>query len=218
MKIKRCLIWIILLLSATEMSWGFSLLEPKSGAVFQAGDTVTIKAKQDSGENIKMVFLGALKMGKGTMATVPPYQYSFIIDKDFVGTETILASAKLDNNQIIEAKVDIQVLLPANIILKGISVDPTRILLQKLPEGSEPNKVSAYETRSIGVGGIYSDGIQRYIASSSDGTTYTSSNENVVTVDKEGKVFAQGIGKAKITVRNGNFSATVDVLVNPFKK
>ena len=53
---------------------------------------------------------------------------------------------------------------------------------------------------------------------SSNGTTYASSDQNVVTVDKEGKVTAQGIGEAKIIVRNGKYSAEVKVVVKAYKK
>ena len=209
-----CLCFVLLCSSA----WGLQIISPKVGAVFYAGDTVTIKIKQDSGENIKMVFLGALKTAKGTMLTSPPYQYVFSIDKDFIGTETILANARLDNNKVIEARVDIQVVLPSNIALAGIRTGPNPVCLYKMPQNSNPNDIRIFETKSMAVSGTYSDGIKREITGSTSGTTYTSSDEKVVTVDKEGKVTAQGLGKAKITVRNGKFSAMVDVVVKPYKK
>jgi len=146
-----------------------------------------------------------------------PYVLTFAIPAEFTGSDTLVATAKFADGTIIEKEVEIQIVLPSNIVLSGISVDPTRILLQKLPLESDPNKVRAYENRGIGVGGVYSDGIEREITASANGTTYTSSNEKVVTVDAEGNVKAQGLGAATINVRNGKYNATVKVVVKPYK-
>jgi hypothetical protein len=202
----------------TSDCWGFTITEPKTGAVFHPGDTVVIKAKADTGENIKMVFLGAIKQNKGTAVFVAPYEISFTIDPDFIGVDTILASAKLDDNRIIETRIQITVELPSSVVLRGIAVDPTPVFLYKIPAGSEPNKVSAAETDSIGVSGIYSDGVKREITSSASGTVYASSDERVVKVSPEGELIAQAIGTAKITVRNGQYSAEVRVVVKPYRK
>jgi len=211
-------IFILLIINTTSVCWGFSIIEPKTGAVYYPGDNVVIKAEPSLGENIQGVFFAVPKMGKGTTDFYPPYEFAFTIDSDFIGTENIIAIAKMVDGTGIEAEVQIKVILPSNITLQGIKINPDDfILLKKLPPGSDSNKVRAYETTSIGVFGIYSDGVKREeITSSVSGTTYTSSDENIVKVDKEGKVTAQGIGKAKITVRNGSYSAVVDVIVKPY--
>lgn len=59
--------------------------------------------------------------------------------------------------------------------------------------------------------GVYSDGVNRNITASASGTTYQSSNEKIVTVSPEGRVTARGLGAAKITVKNGNYSSIVDI-------
>jgi hypothetical protein len=89
--------------------------------------------------------------------------------------------------------------------------------LKKLLLGSDPNDVRISETESIGVGGTYSDGVERNITASSKGTTCASSDAKIVTVDADGNVTAQGIGDATINVRNGKYSATVKVVVKPYK-
>jgi chorismate synthase len=69
------------------------------------------------------------------------------------------------------------------------------------------------KTKEIGVAGVFSDGVRRSIKGSSFGTTYQSSNQDVVTVDSEGVLHAIGIGKAIITIRNGDQTAKTDIEV-----
>jgi hypothetical protein len=199
-------------------SWAFTITEPKQGSVFYSGNKVTVRAEPSSGENISSVYFAVPQMGKGTIDFIPPYEFSFNIDADFVGGETIMADAKLSNTTHVQAQVQIIVVLPPNVILQGIEVHPNPVFLYKLSYGSDPNDVRIFEVKSLGVGGKFSDGIQRQITSPTSGTIYTSSNEKVATVSPEGKVTAQGIGTAKITVRNGNYSAQVEVIVDPYKE
>ncbi|MBI4697770.1 MAG: Ig-like domain-containing protein [Nitrospirae bacterium] len=212
---------VIILIMATinfaSTCWGFTITQPKQGTVFHPGDTVTVKTEIASGEQIKAVVFAVSEIGKGIGDLWPPYEYVFTIDPEFVGTAEILAIAKLENGTGIQAKIQITVVLPSNIRLTGIEVDPNPVFLYKMLPNSDPNDVRIFETKQLGVGGMYSDGIERGLTSSASGTTYTSSDESIVKVDKEGKMTAQGIGKAKITVMNGKFSKTVDVIVKPYK-
>jgi hypothetical protein len=197
---------------------GFTITEPKPGTIYHPGDIVTLKAMTGPNEQPVAVYLYATHMQYSDLYSAPPYELTFTIPADFTGKDTLVASEKFSDGKIVETQVEINVILPSNVTLQGISVDPTRILLQKLPTDSDSNKVRAYEARSIGVSGLYSDGVNRHIASSADGTIYASSDEKVVTVDEEGNVTAQGLGTATITVRNGKYSATAKVVVKPYKQ
>jgi hypothetical protein len=197
---------------------GFSIVEPNPGTIYHPGDWVTLKAVTGPNEQPIAVYLYATQMQYSELYSIPPYELTFTIPADFTGKDTLVASEKLSDGTIVEKEVEILVVLPSNIVLKSIDVDPKFIYLQKMPTSSDPNKVIAYETHSLGVGGTYSDGIERNITSPSKGTTFMSSNEKVVTVNPEGDVTAQGIGTAKITVRNGNFSVDVEVIVDPYKQ
>lgn len=53
------------------------------------------------------------------------------------------------------------------------------------------------------------------LTASDNGGTWTSSNEFVATVDKNGKVTAAHVGEAEITVSKNGSSATCKVVVNP---
>lgn len=197
---------------------GFAIVEPKTATTYHPGDIITIRAVEGSDEKPKVVWLYSTNTHYSELFTVEPYKYSFEIPKRFTGTDTLVAVAKYADGTIIEKEVEINVVLPVDLVLESINAEPQFILLKKLPPESDPNDARIAETESIGVGGLYSDGVRRYIASSVDGTIYTSSNENIVTVSSEGEVTAQGVGAAIITVRNGKFSAHVDVVVKPHKK
>jgi hypothetical protein len=197
---------------------GFSIVEPKLGTVYHPGDRVTLKAVTGPNEQPIAVYLYATQMQHSELYSIAPYELTFTIPADFTGKDTLVASEKFSDGTIIEKEVEILVVLPSNVVLKSIAVDPKVIFLEKLPIGSDPAKVMTYETEDISVGGMYSDGVKRNITSSADGTTYTSSNEKVVTVSPEGDVSVQGVGTAKITVRNGKYSVDVEIIVDPYKE
>jgi len=212
---------IMLLFScySTPAVSGFTIVEPKNGSTFHPGDTITLRAMAAPDEKPALVFLRAIKMTtQSRLMSEMPYGLTFTIPTTFTGKDTLAATAKFADGTIIEKEVQIQVVLPSNVVLTGISASPTYILFQKMPPGSDPIKVSAYETESVAVGGIYSDGVKREITAATSGTTYNSSDEKVVTVSPEGDIAAQGLGTATITVRNGKYSATVKVVVKPYKK
>ncbi|GBE05316.1 bacterial Ig-like domain [bacterium BMS3Abin10] len=221
MTVKK--ISLLVLFSLCSVIWSddcfaFEITEPTSGSVFHPGDKVTVRAVAAQNENPVAYFIFTSQMPFSAFGVLPPYELTFTIPLEFTGSDKIVASAKFSDGNIVETEVQMQVVLPANITLQGIKIDPDDfILLKKLPPDSDPNDVRIAETDYISVSGLYSDGVKRWIASSADGTTYTSSDETIVTVDSEGKVTAQGLGEAKITVKNGNYSATVDVIVKPYE-
>ncbi|MCL5024393.1 MAG: Ig-like domain-containing protein [Nitrospirae bacterium] len=196
---------------------GFTITEPKPGTIYHPGDRVTLRVVTDPNEQPVAVYLYATNMQYSDLYSAPPYELTFTIPADFTGKDILVASERFSDDKIIETQVEITVILPTNITLQGINASPTFILLQKMPSGSDPNDVRAYETDSLAVSGTYSDGVKREITASASGTTYTSSNEKVVTVSPDGKVTAQGLGNATITVRNGKYSATVKIVVKPYK-
>jgi len=195
----------------------FEIIKPTKGTIFKPGDKVIVELKTESSENLKGVWFYTIEMSESDLDFSSPYNFEFTVPPKFTGIVIIVANGKLQDDTHIESKVQIQVLLPSNITLQGITVDPNPVFLYKMLPNSDPNDVQIFETKNLGVGGMYSDGVERWIASSADGTTYTSSDETIVTVDKEGKVTAQKLGKTKITIRNGSYSATVDVVVKPYK-
>ena len=108
--------------------------------------------------------------------------------------------------------------LPSDVVVTEIGILDKLMVLYKLPPDGKPEDIARFETDQIKVTGLYSDGAKRSLTSSVTGTTYKSSNEKIVTVSPEGKVTAQQIGKAKITVRNDKLAVVIDIIVKPFKR
>jgi hypothetical protein len=196
---------------------GFTIVEPNPGTIYLPGDSVTLRATTGPNEYPVTVYLHSRQMQYSDIYSAAPYVLTFAIPTEFIGNDTLVATAKFADGTIIEKEVQIQVVLPTNIVLKEITIAPNPVFLYKMTQNSDPNDIRIFENKSMGVGGIYSDGVQRNITSSTDGTTYVSGNENVVTVNSEGKVTAQGSGTTTITVRNGKCNATVKVVVKPYK-
>lgn len=210
---------VLITVCLTPVVYGFTITSPAPGAIFHPGDSVTIKVQFDPNETPATIFLYAVKMKYAAeLLNGEPYEFTFSVTPTFTGKDTLVAGVHYADGTAAKKEVEVSVVLPTSVLLTGISVDPAPILLKKLPEGSDPNDIRISETEYISVGGKYSDGVKRNISAAADGTTYASSDERVVTVDSEGNLKAQGIGNATITIRNGKFSATVKVTVDPYEK
>ncbi len=83
--------------------------------------------------------------------------------------------------------------------LRSISVTPTTFMLEEVGA-----------TRQLVVTGRYSDGSSRDLTDAGTGTTYESSDEDVMTVSAGGVVTAVSEGEATITARNATFSADAE--------
>jgi hypothetical protein len=214
--LKTIIILTLFIISCSNAVTALEIIEPVEGQSYETGSTIRIVVKPGAGEKWVKVGVGFTEIPYSLLNGA--FIGEFKISKDMPPGEIELKiSAISETNQVVELKRKIKIVLPSSVVLNSIAVDPKVIFLEKLPPGSDPTRVMTYETEDISVGGMYSDGVKRNITSSSDGTTYTSSNEKVVTVSPEGDVTAQGIGTAKITVRNAKFSADVEVIVDPYK-
>ncbi len=217
MKCVKVVVFTLLILfsiKSGDICFGFEIIKPESGATFHPGDKISVELKTEATEILNGVWFYTQKMSESDFDFVPPYIFEFTVHPEFTGIETIVANGKLEDNSIIESRIQINVVLPNNIVLDKLMVEPPKIYLSKVPEGT--HGAHYYVNKQLDALGLYSDGDRREITSSSSGTSYTSSNDEVVTVSPEGYVTAQAVGKAKVTVSNGNYSATVDVVVKPY--
>jgi len=192
-----------------------TIASPQEGQVVYQRDRLIIIVKPDAGELWEEVLLNIYPMSYSPLTK--DYRQEIEIPEDTTGTIDFFIVAYDKSGKEIELKRSLFVKLPPNVVLQSILVDDYKTLF-KLPTGSSPEEARRIESRQLHVDGRYSDGIERDLTSSTSGTTYTSSDEKIVTVNSEGKMTSQSIGPAKITVRNGNLSAEVDVVVKPYKK
>jgi hypothetical protein len=214
MKAKKLVIMdiIIVILVFFELNcFGVEIIMPKEGAVFHPGDEIVVKVSTEANEQLKGIWFYAINMKESELIVVPPYEFKFTAQSDFIGSETIVADGKLQNDSHKESKIRIHVVLPNNIVLNKLMAEPQKMYLRKVPEGTQG--AHFYEKKQIDVEGLYSDQITRQLSSSFTGTKYSSSNENVVTVDSEGIVKAVASGRGKIAIKNGNKQIDIDVVV-----
>lgn len=197
---------VLLILGVVSTSWGITITEPKSGTVYHPGDKVNVRAVADTGEIFIGVFLYSLKSYASVIDNLPPYELEYTIDPKFTGEDIIVASGKYPNGNTVEAEVKILVTLPSSVTVTGIRVrdDQKYLFMSRIPEDE---KIRVY--------GQYSDGVERDVSSSAAGTTYTSSDEKIATVDANGLVTAVAPGTARITIKNGKNEITVRVDVKP---
>jgi len=198
-------------LGCGECCYGLTITEPSPGSVFRPGDKVLVKVEPSANENLKAVFVFAGKLRYSTIDLSAPYEFEFVVDSDFVGADKVVASGKLVDGTIVETEIDFRVVLLSTVKLDSVTIVPSPIYITMLP-ASDPDAVD-WATERLRISGIYSDGVERDISASAFGTIYTSSDRNIVTVDSEGTVVAQKVGRAKITVRNADKEASVDVII-----
>lgn len=211
MKYYIAIVVVCLKLGFGEYCYGLTITAPSAGSVFYPGDKVLVKVEPSANENLKAVFVFTGKLRYSTIDLFAPYELEFVVDNDFVGTDKIVASGKLVDGTIVDTELEFKVVLPSTVKLSSITIDPSPIYITKLPD-NDP-KATYWATAHLRIYGTYSDGVEREITSSPSDTTYVSSDENIVTVDPEGTVVAQKVGRAKITVRNAGKEASVNVII-----
>ena len=203
-KWQKISVWVLgLILGGSSLSSAIEIQTPSQGTIVHPGDKVKIRVVPSPGETLGGVLIGGI--GEDVITT-PPYEYDYQVDPKTVGKITIRIVGVTPDEQI-SSTVDLNLIvaLPSTVTLQSITVDPSQGILFLEPD--------VLKTKEIGVGGVYSDGVKRSIKGSSFGTTYQSSDENVVTVDAEGVLHAIAAGKATITIKNGGKTAKTQVEV-----
>jgi len=149
---------------------------------------------------------GELDIGIAERYVTGPFeQLSVSIQADMTGPKTLRIEAKDANNVWEEGEVQV-VIIPQESPDKLEPLNPYALLL------APPAEVSSQTVR-LGVQGIYLDGTERNLESSLVGTTYTSSEPSVVTVDDNGNLQAVAPGAAIVTAEHRGVRAYIGVEV-----
>lgn len=216
MNLRLFVLFIYLILLFSNQAWSLTIVSPEEGQVVNQGDKVTVIVKPDSGENWTEVYLSITPMTYSGLTN--DYRETMTISSNTMGNFDFNVYAYNDDSgKSIKVTRNILVKMPQDAVLLSIMVSNEIMVVRKVPPDIIVDDIQQIETRPLSVAGVYSDGVTRLITSSAMGTTYSSSDEKIVTVDSEGRVRAQGIGEAKITVHNGNYIAEVEVIVQPYK-
>ncbi len=199
---------------------GIDIVEPVEEQHYKMGEKGKIVVKAKPGVELKGVSLGFEALSFNTLRN--EYVGYFQIPANIQpGNLDIKVYAITKDGKGTEATLNIIAEFPPDVILTGIEMGDfgfDTIYLDKLPPGSAMANVEVHETENLYVHGIYSDGIKREkITSPNYGTTYSTSNEKVAIVTSDGLVKAIGIGKSVITARNGRFTVSKEVIVEPYR-
>lgn len=210
MIISACFVFLL-----SVDSWAATIVSPKEDEQVDAGSWITVTVKPEPGEDwqgfiieFKTLEYDAVNKVYKTTIQVPNDALGFRNDLRVIGVDSARNKVELTRRVFVK--------LPSNVVLQGIRVGEELMVLYIAPPDSSLEDRQRIETDEVSVAGIYSDGISRLITPSAMGTTYVSSDEKVVTVDSEGKLAAKALGRSKIAVRNGKYSAAVRVVVKPY--
>jgi pimeloyl-ACP methyl ester carboxylesterase len=197
---------------ALTYSPNVTVTSPAAGASFVSGSTLTITVAVDP--SITVVGYGVNVSGIGrldgsnltTTAGGTTFQASVTLTPVSVGPLTITPEV-YDNNQnyilgtpitVVEVYTGVATLTSATLVDHNF--------LSLLPPA----------TQQLYLTGTYSDGSQFDLSNSLMGTTWTSNNPSVLTVDPNGNVTLLSTGIAVVTVQNGGFTDWATFLVeNP---
>jgi len=168
------------------------VITPANGQVFAPGDTVSATvsiAPSLEASYVSLAVYGLLGVD-GSGYNGSSYEASFTIPAGMAGPlELVPQITDTAGNTILG-------------LTTTIAVRPTTAPLSL--SVSQPNDIltAVGGTDEIYVAGSYPGGLTLDLTSSASGTTYTSSNIKVLTVDTEGNVTATGFGTAVVTVAN----------------
>jgi len=191
------------------------ITSPLDNATFSPEDQVLVKVEAPDNSNI-LIGIGT---GDSALLDKAPYEFKFTIPRNAaLGKVGIIAGATNDKGFIGSAEININVRLSDK---SGIELTKLRIypeidplLLLCYPNEADRANVSIPLT----VHGIFSDGVERDIASRESGTKYESSNDSVFIVaynqyGDEASVRPVNIGEAYLTVTNGSLSKKMRIIV-----
>ncbi|MCK5603356.1 Ig-like domain-containing protein [Candidatus Pacearchaeota archaeon] len=176
---------------------GIKIVEPQDGSKVLAGETISVVVEPVEGFLLEEVMIVTPFIVE-TMSSAP-FSTELTIPTKEIGPISIYVVGKKSLEQFAEDEITIEIQSGAT--LESLNIYPPRLYLE---EG---------EQMHITVKGKYSDGVERYITDGNKGTTYQSSNVNIVTVGVNGTAKIQGVGKATITASNAGLTVNIPVAV-----
>lgn len=207
---KIGLLSLLFTVAMIRTSHALVITSPQNGTSFKEGDTVQLISEftPDETETIVSVsFLvsGLVNVCNDEIKTHPTYKCSFKLPPGSPRTISIQAYAVTFTGPKYSQEISIIVGLPSTITLKELrSFTGNRMFFSRIGQNDQ-----------LYIQGIYSDGVERDLEKGEAGTTYTSSNEKIVTVNADGLATAVAAGTAQITVRNGDKKLIIDAVVQP---
>ena len=223
-----------------QQALAFKIIEPAEGAKLTSGTTITahVDLGKDSGiVQVRYYWYGdqddtlveqddATATGSivapvamiGLSDHQPPFGGPLLVPKDGIGPMRLLAVADISRGRLEKRSVfdEILVNVEPNATLATIDFETDKPLqLGRAGQSSAFGHVDSMgKIFELPVVGEFSDGIARRISTLGSGTSYTSSNDKVIKVLKDGLLQIVGNGKTMLAVTNRGKHASLDVVVN----
>lgn len=180
------------------------ITSPPNEATFYEGDTVTIKVEPspDDPHLTSVIIFAPPNADPQTIDACldlirPPYECQVTLEHGSLRKVNIGAGGKPLSGKVIVAE-EITIFINITATLTGLRVNDDQPTIFSFVDNVE---------------GLYSDGIERSLEGAGSGTTYETSDPEIVTVDAEGLITSVAPGEAVITVKNGRLSLKIEVIV-----
>jgi hypothetical protein len=183
----------------TVHAGGVSISAPAVGHTVRAGEVVSVAVASDVGFNTHRVLVAGREVAASDRSA--PFEVGLRIPADALGPFPIIAVGT--DGQTFYTSDPVTLTVVTTSTLTGLRVTPEERWL-----------LGTGKTSQIHVTGIFDDGVERDVSSGAAGTVYTSAQPWIATVSPDGAVTSLGTGETTITIRNGQFEASVLVIVD----
>lgn len=223
-----------------QQAFAFKILEPAEGAKLRSGTTITARVDLGKDSNIVQVRYywygeqdATLVEQEDTTATGsivapvaliglsdhhPPFGGPLLVPKDGIGPMRLLAVAEISRGRLEKRSVFDEILMQVEpaAALASIEFETDKPLqLGRAGQSSAFGHVDSMgKVFELPVVGEFADGVVRRISTPASGTNFTSSNDKVIKILKDGLLQIAGNGKATLTVTNRGKQAQLDIDVN----
>ena len=230
---------VLLAVAYSAPALAFKILNPTDGQTVPAGETipVAIDAGRDTGlVQVRYYWYGeqddtlveqadtnstgsivATASMVSTAASEPPYGGRLLVPQDGIGPMRLLAIGEISRGRLGGRSVfdELIVQIEPNASLVSIEFETDKPLrLGRSGQSSDYGHVDSLgKIFDLPVVGIFSDGVVRSIRSPTTGTSYRSSNEQVIKIHPHGLLQIVGNGRATIDVTNRGKHADLDIIV-----
>ena len=182
---------------------GMKITAPGNGSIVHPGQEITVTIAATEGFVVKEAVASIAGSSHYEQITALPVTFSDTVPLDAAGEVAVgVFGSDVSGNLGIDL---ITLNMAQTATLQSLEVEPKEFLIDVDWNGNIKSNYYPY----ISVAGNYSDGVIRDIQDF--GTTYTSSNPAIVSVDNKGKIQVNKAGAAVITVSNSGVNANIPV-------